>query len=105
MANKANSIIYKELAFKIICKSIEMGKLNRPDVGLYHLVSIDIGLKRPLFYRLMHDHVETTEKSTASILDHMYKLKYENQVMSLEPDKITYNKDTYAKWRRFELTN
>lgn len=93
MIGKTNALIYKELAFKIICDCIKTGKFHKPDDGLFHLVGIDFGLKKPVFYRVTPDHVETVDKPTSDILDSVYYVKHD--------DLSVTDKD---KWRHFELT-
>ena len=72
MTIKTNAMFYKDLAFEIICDYLKKGKISKPDKGVYYIISIDFGLKRPVFYRMTHDHVETTDRFTKDILGDIY---------------------------------
>lgn len=73
---KAKAYDYRELAYTVICECIKRDKFGKPPVGFYHIIGIDFGFERPLFYRVTHDHVETTDKISHEIIDNIYYIRH-----------------------------
>ena len=111
---------YREIAYKCICECIRKRKFGKPPVGFYHIVSIDFVVEKPLFYRVTHDHVETTDKLSHDIIDNVYYIRHALQldegtgkIVDNNPDELQVSSlikdepikfDDVNKWRHFELT-
>ena len=116
---KSKAYDYREIAYTVICECIKKDKFGKPPVGFYHIIGIDFGFERPLFYRVTHNHVETTDKISHDIIDNIYYLQHtlefdqatgkmvdnnhETKVTSLRPTSRTDVRNR-EKWRHFELT-
>lgn len=118
---KSKAYEYRGLAYTVICECMKKGMFGKPPARFYHIIGIDFGFERPLFYRVTHNHVETTDKISHDIIDNIYYIQHildvdmatgkfvnhspaEDIVTSLRPTSQTYSANK-EKWRHFELIN
>lgn len=69
------SSLYKDIAYSVVMANITEGKIQTPYAGTYHLICMDVGIGRELYYKLAPDDFICIDDEIGAIMDGVYKIK------------------------------